>query len=371
MGGGAQAPIVLSSVVGSYITAMLIMAILFLDNMVVPVVNAKEACNELTPNFYAESCPQLEHIVHTVVKAAVLKETRMAASLMRLEFHDCFVNGCDGSLLLDDTANFTGEKTAKANIGSLRGYEVIDEIKAQLEIECPHTVSCADILALVARDSIVEVGGPSWTVEYGRRDSTTANLTLANLDLPSALISGPQLIRNFASKGFNLQQLVALSGGHTIGFARCAPIAPSLYGPFTDDHSMNIAYHTFLEKACPNGSAPSLIPLDDGTPGKFDSSYYTKLLEGNGALHSDRIMIDESGRTVLEYVSLFAKDQECFFKDFAKAMVLMGRLQPLTGSEGQIRTNCHFVNPPSKLKTIPKTLNHKLPLRTPAADLHP
>ncbi len=65
--------------------------------------------------------------------------------------------GCDGSLLLDDTANFIGEKTAKANIGSLRGYEVIDEIKAQLEIECPHTVSCADILALVARDSIVEV----------------------------------------------------------------------------------------------------------------------------------------------------------------------------------------------------------------------
>jgi peroxidase len=93
MGGGAQAPIVLSSVVASYITAMLIMAaILFLDNMVVPVVNAKEACNELTPNFYSESCPQLEHIVQTVVKAAVLKETRMAASLMRLEFHDCFVN---------------------------------------------------------------------------------------------------------------------------------------------------------------------------------------------------------------------------------------------------------------------------------------
>jgi hypothetical protein len=232
---------------------------------------------------------------------------------------------------------------------------------------------------------------------------------LANLDLPSALISGPQLISNFASKGFNLEQLVALSGasywsfpicmnwshvfaspemthnffscgislygmhtgGHTIGFARCAPIAPSLYGPLTDDHSMNTAYHTFLEKSCPNGSAPSLIPLDDATPGKFDSSYYTKLLEGNGALHSDRIMIDESGRTVLEYVSLFAKDQECFFDHFAKAMVVMGRLQPLTGSKGQIRTNCHFVNPPSKLKTIPKTLNHKLPLRTPAADLHP
>jgi hypothetical protein len=69
--------------------------------------------------------------------------------------------------------------------------------------------------------AIWQVGGPSWTVEYGRRDSTTANLTLANLDLPSALISGPQLIRNFASKGFNLQQLVALSGASYWSFPIC------------------------------------------------------------------------------------------------------------------------------------------------------
>jgi peroxidase len=58
----------------------------------------------------------------------------------------------------------------------------------------------------------MQVGGPSWTVEYGRRDGVTANITLANEELPSALNSGPQLQSNFESKGFNLQQMVALSG---------------------------------------------------------------------------------------------------------------------------------------------------------------
>ncbi len=67
------------------------------------------------------------------------------------------LQGCDGSVLLDDTANFTGEKNASPNKDSLRGFQVIDEIKEWLERECPQTVSCADILAIAARDSVVEV----------------------------------------------------------------------------------------------------------------------------------------------------------------------------------------------------------------------
>ena len=62
--------------------------------------------------------------------------------------------GCDGSVLLDDTPTFTGEKTAAPNNGSIRGFEVVDEIKSEIEKECPGVVSCADILAIVARDSV-------------------------------------------------------------------------------------------------------------------------------------------------------------------------------------------------------------------------
>lgn len=67
------------------------------------------------------------------------------------------LQGCDASVLLDDTPNFVGEKTAAPNLNSLRGFEVIDAIKADLEYVCPQTVSCADILAVAARDSIVLV----------------------------------------------------------------------------------------------------------------------------------------------------------------------------------------------------------------------
>lgn len=60
-------------------------------------------------------------------------------------------------MLLDDNANFVGEKTAGPNLNSLRGFEVIDSIKSELEQACPQTVSCADVLAIAARDSVVLV----------------------------------------------------------------------------------------------------------------------------------------------------------------------------------------------------------------------
>ncbi|KMZ67869.1 Peroxidase [Zostera marina] len=106
-------------------------------------------------DYYFDSCPIAEEIIFSFVENAVANEPRMAASLLRLHFHDCFVNGCDGSVLLDDTHTFVGEKTAPPNLNSLRGFNVIDQIKMQLEDFCPGTVSCADIVATAARDSIV------------------------------------------------------------------------------------------------------------------------------------------------------------------------------------------------------------------------
>jgi len=65
--------------------------------------------------------------------------------------------GCDGSVLLDDNATFTGEKTALPNSGSLRGFEVVDLIKAKLEEACPGIISCADILALASQYAVYHV----------------------------------------------------------------------------------------------------------------------------------------------------------------------------------------------------------------------
>ena len=68
--------------------------------------------------------------------------------------------GCDASVLLDNYEDIVSEKQAVPNLNSLRGFDVIDEIKYILEEACPLTVSCADILAMAARDAVAAVYKP-------------------------------------------------------------------------------------------------------------------------------------------------------------------------------------------------------------------
>uniref|UniRef100_A0ACD5Y478 Uncharacterized protein n=1 Tax=Avena sativa TaxID=4498 RepID=A0ACD5Y478_AVESA len=140
----------------------------------------------LSSSFYDSSCPNTRDIVRRVIQDARVADARIPASLIRLHFHDCFVNGCDSSLLLDDDV-FSGIRTEKkvpGNNRSARGFKVVDDIKHALEKSCPGIVSCADILALAAEISVELAGGPYWSVPLGRRDGTKTNIKSAN-DLPS------------------------------------------------------------------------------------------------------------------------------------------------------------------------------------------
>ncbi|KAL9380140.1 hypothetical protein Peur_028622 [Populus x canadensis] len=292
---------------------------------------------QLSTTFYATTCPKALSTIRTAVLKAVVKEHRMGASLLRLHFHDCF--GCDASVLLDDTSSFTGEKTAGPNANSLRGYDVIDTIKSQLESICPGVVSCADILAVAARDSVVALSGPSWTVQLGRRDSTTASLGAANSDLPSPLMDLSDLITSFSNKGFTAKEMVALSGSHTIGQARCLLFRNRVY----NETSLDSTLATSLKSNCPDtGSDDSLSSLDATTPVTFDNSYFKNLANNKGLLHSDQQLF--SGGTTDSQVKTYSINSATFYADFASAMVKMGSISPLTGSDGQIRTNCAKVN---------------------------
>ncbi|XP_028782291.1 peroxidase P7 [Neltuma alba] len=295
---------------------------------------------ELSEEFYSCSCPKLAPIVKKGVAKAIQNEARMGASLLRLHFHDCFVNGCDASILLDDTGNMIGEKTAAANNNSARGFNVIDAIKAEVEKACPRVVSCADILALAARDSVVHLGGPSWEVPLGRRDSTTASRLAANNSIPAPFLSLTALKSNFAGHGLSVKDLVVLSGAHTIGLARCVQFRAHIY----NDSNIEASFARSLQSKCPRrGNDNVLAPLDFQTPTHFDNLYFKHLLMKKALLHSDQELFNGSSSTD-NLVHKYASDSDAFFKDFAKSMIRMSKIKPLTGTKGQIRVNCRKAN---------------------------
>ncbi|KAM6597548.1 hypothetical protein CsatA_008072 [Cannabis sativa] len=308
--------------------------------VVVLVVNFKigSADDQLSTDFYNSTCSKALSTIKAVVIKAVVKEHRMGASLLRLHFHDCF--GCDASILLDDSSSINGEKTSAPNVDSVRGFDVIDTIKSKLETLCPGVVSCADILAVAARDSVVLLGGPSWKVELGRRDSTNASFTAANTQLPSSILDLDDLITTFSLKGFTEKELVALSGAHTTGEARCVMFRNRIYNETNIDSSLATSLKTNCSLSTDDDD--KLSSLDNTSHVIFDNGYYKNLVEKKGLLHSDQQLF--SGGSTDSLVTTYSEDADQFYNDFANAMIKMGQLSPLTGTNGQIRTNCRKPN---------------------------
>ncbi|PHT54213.1 Lignin-forming anionic peroxidase [Capsicum baccatum] len=295
---------------------------------------------QLSSTFYDRTCPNALNTIRTSVRQAVSAERRMAASLIRLHFHDCFVQGCDGSILLDETPTIVSEKTALPNLGSARGYGIIEDAKRELEKTCPGVVSCADILAVAARDASTLVGGPSWTVKLGRRDSTTASHTLAETDLPGPFDPLDRIISGFANKGLSTRDMVALSGAHSIGQAQCFLFRDRIYSNGTD---IDAGFASTRRRQCPqedqNGN---LAPLDLITPNQLDNNYFKNLIQRKGLLQSDQVLL--SGGSTDSIVTEYSNNPSTFASDFAAAMIRMGDISPLTGQNGIIRTVCGSIN---------------------------
>ncbi|RVW56440.1 Cationic peroxidase 1 [Vitis vinifera] len=269
---------------------------------------------QLSPDFYDKLCPQALPTIRSILENAIYHEPRLGASLLRVHFHDCFVNGCDASVLLDDTPNFTGEKTAGPNLNSLRGFEVIDEIKEAVNSACcGNVVSCADILAVAARDSVAILGGPSYQVLLGRRDARTASLNDANSDIPR---------------------------GHTIGLARCTNFRDRIY----NETNIKPKFAASLRGICPKEGGDDNTATLDATTANFDTEYFKDLLKLKGLLHSDQELFKGVGSASDGLVQYYSNNPGAFFADFGVSMIKMGNMKPLTGSDGEIRMNCRKIN---------------------------
>ncbi|KAL0923610.1 hypothetical protein M5K25_007671 [Dendrobium thyrsiflorum] len=300
----------------------------------------------LQVGYYRTTCPQAESIVKEEVAKALATNYGLAAGLVRMHFHDCFVRGCDGSVLIDSTPNNVAEKDAPPNNPSLRGFEVIDNAKARLESLCSKVVSCADILAFAARDSVQFSGGLLYQVPAGRKDGriSQANDTIS---LPPPTSNLTQLTQMFANKGLNQGEMVTLSGAHTIGRSHCSSFSKRLYNfnsTVSQDPSLDPTYAAQLKQQCPNSnvSANLTVPMDPRTPNLLDTSYYSGVLANRGLFTSDQTLLSNSSTAAL--VQQNAHNWWLFQSKFVAAIFKMGQIDVLTGSQGEIRTNCRRIN---------------------------
>ncbi|KAK4286249.1 hypothetical protein QN277_002831 [Acacia crassicarpa] len=301
---------------------------------------------QLQQGFYAKSCPKAEKIIQDFVTQHIKNAPSLAAPLLRMVFHDCFVRGCDASVLLNSTTN-QAEKNAPPNL-TLRGFNFIDSIKSLVEAECPGVVSCADIIILAARDSVVATGGPFWNVPTGRRDGTVSNLVEARNQIPAPTSNFSTLQTLFGNQGLDLKDLVLLSGAHTIGVSHCSSFSNRLYnftGKLDQDPNLDSEYATNLKtfKCKSINDNTTIVGMDPGSRKTFDLDYYRIVLKRRGLFQSDAALLTNSV-TKSTITQLLEGSVENFFAEFAKAMEKMGRINVKTGTQGEIRKHCAVVN---------------------------
>nr|GMC62855.1 peroxidase 5-like [Ipomoea batatas]GMC64660.1 peroxidase 5-like [Ipomoea batatas] len=238
---------------------------------------------ELQVGFYSFSCPLAERIIKDEVQKAFHLDNGMAAGILRLHFHDCFVR----------------------------------------------------------------TGGLTYDVPAGRRDGRTSSYLEALLNLPPPSSTLDLLTLGFALKGFTQEEMVTLSGAHTIGRAHCSSFSNRLYNfniTTDQDPTLDPSYAAFLKLQCPKGdNNPNRVAaMDPWSPAKTDVSYYSNLLANRGLFTTDQALLTNPFTAFL--VSQNAQNDFLWKMKFAAAMVKMGKVDVLTGFAGEVRSNCRVIN---------------------------
>lgn len=299
---------------------------------------------QLKTDFYKNSCPNLESLVRGAVQNKFRQTFVTVPATLRLFFHDCFVRGCDASVLIA-SPNGQAEKDHPDNLSLAGdGFDTVVKAKAAVDSnpQCRNKVSCADILALATRDVVNLAGGPNYKVELGRRDGRISTKASVQRQLPGPGFNLNQLTSLFASHGLDTTDLVALSGAHTLGFSHCSRLANRIYNfsPKSKvDPALNPQYATQLKQMCPVNVDPRIaINMDPTTPNTFDNAYFRNLQGGKGLFTSDQVLFTDSRSR--NTVNQFASSNAAFGQAFVNAITKLGRVGVLTGNQGEIRIDC-------------------------------
>lgn len=114
-------------------------------------------------------------------------------------------------------------------------------------------------------------------------------------------------------------------------------------GTGNPDPSFNTTYLPNLRRICPqNGYGTAVANLDPTTLDSFYNNYFANLQNNQGLLQSDQELFSSS--TTVSIVNTFSSNQNTFFQSFTQSMINMGNISPLTGTNGEIRSDCKRVN---------------------------
>jgi len=197
------------------------------------------------------------------------------------------------------TMRFEPEKSDPAN----SGLGIIRDLLQPVILKHPE-VSIADIWALAGCHAIEFAGGPSVPFSFGRTDAVNGSRCPQHGRLPDASQGAQHLRDVFYRMGFNDQEIVALSGAHTLG--RCHQVRSGYDGPWTrtplkfDNMFFRNLVHLKWKKRNWDG------------PEQFTDEETEELM----MLPTDIALIRDAKFRV--FVEAYAKDQELFFKDFAR-----------------------------------------------------
>ncbi|KAL2944308.1 Peroxidase 60 [Bienertia sinuspersici] len=295
----------------------------------------------LVVGYYKDKCnSDIEDIIEVLVTEEFDKDPTILPALLRLQFHDCFVHGCDASLLIDGAST---EKTAGSNL-SVRGYELIEKLKAAIEEECPGVVSCADIVVVATKVVIKLGGGLDFPVETGRKDGLVSNA--ADVDLPSPSMTVAQSAAVFAAKGFSVEEMVVLLGYHAVGITHCQFIQDRIYdGTSQFDPEMDTNLRLRLRQVCPRGPPADnsiLLNQDPSNNNTLNNGFYGQLINNRGVLHLDQLLSRDP--STANIVSELAQNSTLFNIRTAQVMIKLQAVEVLTGDEGEIRNVCGRFN---------------------------